>query len=270
MKKKSWIVVCAAVLPLIVVVAFIEVYEEPPAEDAWLDAPAICYEGRMFYWNRVFTELPHEEGTWAMVGETEGVSRKTESQELYLHAAEIEHDHGDADGAGCDTVEIGDDAVGEIWASDECHDVLYVYLREGYHSKPWVRFTIKELRDYCLICWNDGLYAASGYHVSSAESGKVEQLPEGFEETGRILKTSVDCVPTENGAAIGVWSGMIDHAICQTNYLGRKVWEHPEDAKMIYLETYWNNQTFYIPAHLITEETVGELTIPEQFLPLPE
>jgi len=266
-KWKPWAIVGTVVL-MLAAVAFIQVYEKPPAKDAWLEQPAIFHEGRLFYWTRVFTQLPNEDGTWEMIGETAGVSYKTALQEGYLHAAEP-HDH-ESGCDGCDTVEISEDVVGEIWASPECPDVRYVYLREGYHSQPWVLFMPEDMRNLCLICWNDTLYAASNHHISSGDVEKTEQLPMGYEETGRILKTSVDRAPTEHGEAVGVWTGMIDHAVCQTRYLGRKVWEHPEEKETIYLETYWNNKTYYIPAQLLTKETAGELTIPEQFLPLPE
>jgi len=265
---KQWVIVGSIVL-ILAAVAFIQVYEKPLPKDAWLDQPAIVHEGRVFHWMRVFTDLPTEDDSWEMIGETAGVSYKTALQEGYLHAAEPRKHRGFGCDGACDDVLIEKDVVGEIWASPECPDVLYVYLREGYSSQPWVLFTIEEMREICLVCWNGELYAPTNYHISS-DIEKTEQRPEGYEQTGRILKTSVDRAPTEHGEAAGIWTGMVDHAVCQTRYLGAKVWEHPEDKEMLYLECYWSERTYYIPAPRLTAEMAGELTIPAQFLPLGE
>jgi len=121
-KWKQWAIVGVVVLVL-AAVAFIQVYEKPPAKDAWLDVPAICYEGRLFYWTRVFSRIPDEEGEWEKIGTTAGVSYKTELQEGYIHAVKP-HNHKSLFDCDCanDNVIIEKGAVGEIWASPECPD----------------------------------------------------------------------------------------------------------------------------------------------------
>ena len=234
-KWKQWAIVGVVVLVL-AAVAFIQVYEKPPAKDAWLDVPAICYEGRLFYWTRVFSRIPDEEGEWEKIGTTAGVSYKTELQEGYIHAVKP-HNHKSLFDCDCanDNVIIEKGAVGEIWASPECPDVLYVYLREGYHSQPWVRFALREFDTQDIFCHDGSLYVIPdpNKHADAVFS----TLPEGCVEAGKLLNVVADRVPTENDSARGRWDGevILDSYYITFRYYGYRLWSNPAEPGDLYL-----------------------------------
>ena len=236
--------------------------EEEKEDGLWPSSavPALYHEGRFYHWQRIFYYLPHEEGAWKEVGEIAGVSRSIQPQEGYFHAAkEME---------GCYAIRIADEVRGTIWACEDFPDVLYVYLSEGYQSKLWVGLAVEGLYRN-IFCWDGQLYLAP----DKVDSEALDTLPEGCTEEGKLLYDSPDRLPTESGALVGGWSGMAEGPYaCLPQHLSSRVWR--SETGQLYLEYLDGSQRHgvrsrYLPVRPLTAEEAGELTIPQQFLPLP-